>query len=90
MATKYDVRFGKNAQKKLKKMDKHQSHLIMGWIKKNLVNTTDPRKFGKGLVGNKSGEWRYRIGDYRLIADINDETVTILLLEIGHRREIYK
>lgn len=89
MATQYQVRIGKRAQKKLKEMDKHQSHLIMSWIKKNLVNTNNPRQFGKGLVGNHSGEWRHRIGDYRLIADINDETVTILLLEIGHRKEIY-
>ncbi len=68
----------------------HQSLLIMGWIKKNLVNCTDPRKQGKGLTANRSGEWRYRIGDYRLIVDINDETVPILMLEIGHRKDIYK
>ncbi|MFZ2372956.1 MAG: type II toxin-antitoxin system RelE/ParE family toxin, partial [Trichococcus flocculiformis] len=43
-----------------------------------------------GLVANHSGEWRYRIGDYRLIADINDDTITILILEIGHRKDIYK
>lgn len=63
---------------------------IMGWIQKNLVNCTDPRKQGKGLTANRSGEWRYRIGDYRLISDINDEIVTILMLEIGHRKDIYK
>ncbi|WP_407371962.1 type II toxin-antitoxin system RelE family toxin [Carnobacterium sp.] len=57
---------------------------------RNLVNCTDHRKQGKGLTANRSGEWRYRIGDYRLIVDINDETVTILMLEIGHRKDIYK
>lgn len=62
----------------------------MSWIKKKLVNTNNPRQFGLGLVSDYSVEWRYRIEDYRLIADINDETVTILLLEIGHRREIYQ
>lgn len=86
MSSNYQVHFGKRAEKKLKKMDKHQSHLIMSWIKKNLVNTSDPRQFGKELVG----EWRYRIGDYRLLANIDDETITILILELGHRREIYK
>ncbi|MGI1807088.1 type II toxin-antitoxin system RelE family toxin [Exiguobacterium sp. TDN 0502] len=60
------------------------------WIKKNLVGTDDPRRHGKGLVSNRSGEWRYRIGDYRLIAYIQDEKVIILILEIGHRRGIYK
>jgi mRNA interferase RelE/StbE len=55
----------------------------MGWIKRNLMNCTDPRQHGKGLVPNRSEEWRYRMGEYRLIADINDETVTILMLDYG-------
>ena len=62
----------------------------MGWIQKNLVNCTDPRKQGKELTANRSGKWRYSIVDYRLIADITDETVTILMLEIGHKKGIYK
>ncbi|MFK3985788.1 type II toxin-antitoxin system RelE/ParE family toxin [Exiguobacterium mexicanum] len=86
----YQVAFERNAQKTLKKMNPQQAWIIMAWIKKNLVGTDDPRRHGKGLVVNHSGEWRYRIGDYRLIADIQDETITILILEIGHRRDIYK
>lgn len=62
----------------------------MSWIKNNLVGTDDPCLHGKGLISNHSGEWRYRIGDYRLIADIQDEKVIILILENGHRRDIYK
>ncbi|MGO4961415.1 type II toxin-antitoxin system RelE family toxin [Jeotgalibaca porci] len=89
MNSKYKVEFENGAQKTLKKLDKHQALLIMGWIQKNLVNCTNPRLHGKGLTANRSGEWRYRIGDYRLIADINDETVTILMLQIGHRKDIY-
>ena len=89
MSSKYQVAFEKGAQKALKKMDKHQALLIMGWIQKNLVNCTNPRMYRKGLTANRSGEWRYRIGDYRLIADINDETVTILMLHIGHSKDIY-
>ncbi|MRI84328.1 type II toxin-antitoxin system mRNA interferase toxin, RelE/StbE family [Aerococcaceae bacterium WS4759] len=86
----YKVRYERNAQKALKKMDRHQASLILSWISKNLEGTDSPRAHGKGLVGNKSGQWRYRIGDYRLLANINDDTITILMLEIGHRREIYK
>lgn len=85
----YQILFERSAQKKLKKMDPQQSKIIMAWIKKNLVGTDDPRRHGKGLVGNHSGEWRYRIGDYRLIADIQDGNIIILILEIGHRRDIY-
>lgn len=87
---KYKVEFGKRAQKVLlKKLDKSQANLIMSWIKKNLVNCEDPRKYGKSLAENHKGKWRYRIGDYRLISDISDTTVTILILEIGHRKDIY-
>ena len=86
----YQVRFEKRAQKTLKKMNKHQAGIIMAWIKKNLVGTTNPREYGKGLTANRTEEWRYRIGDYRIISYINDETITILILEIGHRRDIYK
>ena len=89
MNSKYKVEFENGAQKTLKKLDKHQALLIMGWIQKNLVNCTNPRLHGKGLTANRSGEWRYRIGDYRLIADMTDETVTILMLQIGHRKDIY-
>jgi len=86
---KYEVRFEKRAQKALKKMDKHQALIIMAWIKKNLVETTNPRQFGKGLTGNKSGKWRYRIGDYRIISHIDDNKIVILILAIGHRSDIY-
>ena len=86
----YIVEFERGAQKSLKKMDPQQARIIMSWIKKNLIGTDDPRRYGKGLVSNRSGEWRYRIGDYRLIADIQNEKVVILILEIGHRRDLYK
>ena len=54
------------------------------------IRTDDPRRYRKGLILNRSGEWRYLIGDYRLIADIRDGKVVILILEIGYCRDIYK
>lgn len=86
---KYKVEYTEQAVKQLKKLDKHTAALIYGWIDKNLVDCENPRLHGKGLTANRSGQWRYRIGDYRLIAEIQDEEITILLLNIGHRREIY-
>ena len=54
------------------------------------MNGTDnPRKHGKALVENRVGQWRYRIGDYRVICEIQDEEVLVLVLEVGHRRNIY-
>ena len=86
---KYTVLFTERAKKNLKKLDKHTSSLIIGWIRKNLDGCNNPRQYGKGLTANKSGQWRYRVGDYRLIAEIEEEKITILLLNIGHRRDIY-
>ena len=85
----YKVEYTPLAIKQLKKMDKHISALIIGWIEKNLVGCENPRQYGKGLVANRSGEWRYRIGDYRILADIQDDKLVILIITVGHRREVY-
>lgn len=85
----YRIEFTADALKALKKMDKHTASLIFAWIKKNLDGCENPRQHGKGLSANKAGLWRYRVGDYRLIADIQDDKVIILVLNIGHRREVY-
>ena len=85
----FKVAFTKEALKSLKKLDKGIARLITSWIRKNLEGCTDPRAHGKGLVANRSGQWRYRIGDYRLICEIDDGRLVILALSVGHRREIY-
>ncbi len=76
--------------KQLKKLDKHTAALIVGWLRKNLEGCSDPRQHGKGLTANRSGQWRYRVGDYRILAEIQDEKIIVLVLSIGHRSEIYK
>ena len=86
---KYRVELTERVIKQLKKLDKHTSALIIGWIEKNLDGCENPRIHGKGLTANRTGQWRYRIGNYRLICEIKDEEVLILVLEVGHRREIY-
>ncbi len=87
---KYTVVFSKEALKDLKKLDKHTAALIIGWVRKNLEGCENPRAHGKGLTENLSGKWRYRVGDYRLLADIQDDKVVIMMLRVGHRSEIYK
>ena len=79
----YKVEFTKRALKDLKKLDRHTAALILGWIRKNLENCENPRSHGKGLTANRSGEWRYRVGDYRILAQIDDNKIIILLLNIG-------
>lgn len=86
----YSVDYTEQAIKELKKIDRHTRKLILAWIGKNLEGSIDPRQYGKGLSANRSGEWRYRVGDYRIIAEIEDEKITILILTVGHRSDIYK
>ena len=86
---RYSVILSEKARKTLKKLDKHTSLLIIGWIEKNLEGCENPRIHGKGLTANRSGQWRYRVGNYRLICEIQDEKIAILVLEVGHRKNIY-
>ena len=85
----YSVEFTAKAKKQLSKIDKTTAKLITSWLLKNLQGCENPRLHGKGLTSNRSGQWRYRVGDYRLSADIQDDKIIILILDVGHRREIY-
>ena len=85
----YHVELTEQARKALKKMDRQTAMMLTAWIRKNLESCTDPRQHGKGLTANRSGQWRYRVGDYRIIADIQDDKIVILILTIGHRKEVY-
>lgn len=86
----YKVEFSESALKSLKKLDKYTVRVIKNWVVKNLVDCDDPRVHGKALKGTLSGIWRYRVGDYRLFADIHDKVVTIEIFEVAHRSKIYK
>ncbi|WP_298572087.1 type II toxin-antitoxin system RelE family toxin [Mogibacterium diversum] len=76
--------------KAFKKLDRQTQKIIKAWLDKNLMNCTDPRIHGKGLTSNRSGQWRYRVGDYRILAEIQDERLVLVLIDIGHRSRIYK
>lgn len=86
---KYHVVFTKVADKKMHKLDRSVAATITKWIRKNLEGCEDPRAHGKGLTSNMSGKWRYRVGDYRLIANIEDDRVVILVLDVARRDEAY-
>ena len=90
MKKAYSVRYHKRALKALAKMERSTSILLINWIESNLVGCLDPRFTGKPLSGSLKGKWRYRVGDFRIIAEIKDDEVLILLLNVGHRKEIYR
>lgn len=86
---KYELQLSERFKKEFKKLDKYTQKILRSWIDKNLVNCDNPRQFGKGLTANRAGQWRYRIGDYRLICIIEDDKFIITALTVGHRREVY-
>lgn len=85
----YKVEVTQKFEKEFKKLDRYTQKMIKSWIEKNLIGCSNPRQHGKGLTANRSGQWRYRIGDYRLICAIQDDELIILALTVGHRKEIY-
>ena len=82
------VIFADKARKEFLKLDKPIQKQIQTFIVK-LQELDDPRTRGKALVGNLSGLWRYRIGDYRLVCEIEDTKILITVLRIAHRKEVY-
>lgn len=86
----YKVIYSKKALKQFKKMDNHNKLYILSWIDKNLEGTDDPYKKGKTLKGSFKGSIRYRVGDYRIITDIQGDKLIILVLNVEHRRSIYE
>lgn len=86
----YQVEYLPSVYKTLEKMDKFTKRILLEWIEKNLVGCSNPRIHGKPLSQNRAGQWRYRVGDYRIIAQIEENKLIILVIAIGHRREVYK
>ena len=87
---KYKLDYTTDARKALKKLDNSIKKRIIDWIEKNLEDCENPRKNGKPLTGNLKGNWRYRVGDYRIIAKIEDEEILITVIDVNHRRQIYR
>lgn len=85
----YRVTITPKADKQLRKLDAFTRKTILTWIKKNLYDTDNPRQHGKGLTANRAGEWRYRVGNYRILANILDDEIIIEVFAVGHGRDIY-
>lgn len=80
-----------SAVKQLSKLDKSEAHRITTFLRQRIGVLDDPRTLGKPLTGPQLGEfWRYRVGDHRIICDIQDHALVVLVIEIGNRRDIYR
>lgn len=85
----YKISYHKNAKRSLNKMDFQQKKRIIKWIDDNLAGIENPRIKGKALQGDLAGLWRYRVGNYRIIAKILDKEVVIQIVESEHRSKAY-
>ncbi len=83
------IDFTKAADKALRKLDRLTAGRVLGELEE-IANLDDPRSRGKALTGNLAGLWRYRVGDYRVVCDIEDGVLVILVVDVAHRREVYR
>jgi mRNA interferase RelE/StbE len=86
----WTIEISRTAEKQIKRLDRVAQAAIVRFLRDRLKPAENPRLFGKPLYGDKGGLWRYRVGDYRLICDIQDEKVIVLVLRVGHRKDIYR
>jgi len=83
-------KFDDRALKELKKLGHQTRAEILKYLDARVAGNNDPRRFGKGLTADMAGYWRYRVGDYRILCQIKDGELLVLVIAVGHRREIYE
>lgn len=86
----WTVEYAETAKGQLRKLDKQMARRIVDFMDERIAVLEDPRSTGKALVGPLGGLWRYRIGDCRVICDIQDGALRVLVVQVGNRREIYR
>lgn len=85
----WKIEFDQDVEKDLKKIDSQTQRRIFDYLRQRVATNPDPRTLGKPLRGKLSGLFRYRVGDYRIICQIDDQAVLVVVITIGHRKEIY-
>jgi mRNA interferase RelE/StbE len=83
------VEFDPDALRDLRKIGGSARAAILRYLRERIATKEDPRRFGHALLGDLRGLWRYRVGDYRIIADIKDEKILVVVVAVGHRHEVY-
>jgi mRNA interferase RelE/StbE len=86
----WTIEISRTAERQIKKLNGPDQKAIVRFLRDRLRSAENPRQWGKPLHGDKRGLWRYRVGDFRLICEIQDERVTVLVLEVAHRKDVYR
>jgi mRNA interferase RelE/StbE len=90
MSKVWAVEISRTAEKQIKKLDRAAQVSVVRFLREQVEPASNPRSLGKPLHGDKQGLWRYRVGDYRLICEIQDKRVVVHVLRVGHRKEVYR
>ena len=83
-------RFDERALKELRKLDRRAQKDILAYLDLRVAGEEDPRRFGKSLRADLAGLWRYRVGDYRILCRIEDGLMLVLVISVGHRKNVYR
>ena len=87
----WKIELARGAESELRKMDRQAAKRILRFLHDRVAMLEDPRSIGEALKGSRFGEfWKYRVGDYRVISHIKDDALLLLVVKIGHRREVYR
>lgn len=86
----WTIEYSESATKSLQKLDRSLAKRVVNYMEQRIAVLPDPRLSGKPLSGAMKGLWRYRVGDYRIICRIEDRQVIILIIDVDHRREVYR
>jgi mRNA interferase RelE/StbE len=86
----WNVEFLDTAKRQLAKLDRQWQAAILDYLEDQIAPLDDPRSRGKPLVGDRKGLWRYRVGDYRILCELRDDDLIVLVVTIGHRRQVYR
>jgi mRNA interferase RelE/StbE len=86
----WTVEFDERARKEFRRLDTIVQKSILRYLRQRVAAAADPRRLGKPLHGEFAGLWRYRVGDWRLVCRIEDKKLVVLVLTVGHRREVYR
>ena len=84
------IKYARSVHKTVKKLQPQVRQRIHDYLEKRIARLDDPRQVGKPLKGQHSELWRYRVGEYRIICEIQDNTLVVLVIRIGHRKEVYR
>ena len=84
------VEFDSAGARDLRKLGVDAERRVLRYLRERIAGSDDPRRFGHALGGDRHGLWRYRVGDYRIVAAIEDDRFVVLVVTVAHRREVYR